>query len=190
MSKSLQDQLLNAKLVDSKKAKKIAKESRKAKNEQRRNKEENISDAQAAALKAKQEKLAKDTELNRQKNAKQEEKAVAAQISQMILHYRIARQTGDIEYNFTDGKTIKKILLSQQTSNEIIRGRLCIAKLNDGYEIIPRPVADKIRERHEHTIVVCNEKPTEKLSSTDDTGTIQSDADYYAQFEIPDDLDW
>ena len=190
MSKSLQEQLLGANLVDGKKAKKIAKENRKAKNEQRRSKNETVSETQAAVLKAKQEKLEKDTELNRQKNAAQEKKALAAQVAQMIQHCRIARHAGDVEYNFSDGKTIKKILLTQQTSDEIIRGRLCIAKLNDAYEIIPRPIADKIRERDDNSIVVYNEKPVAKTSNTGETDTIESDEDYYAQFEIPDDLDW
>lgn len=70
-------------------------------------------------------------------------------------------------------------------SEEIVRGRLCIAKLNGAYEIIPRPIAEKIQERDTAAIIVFNQSPSqsEKIST-------ESDDDYYAQFEIPDDLDW
>ena len=57
MSKSLQDQLLGAKLIDDKKAKKMSKDNRKAKNIQRRNKDGGMNETQAAALKNKQEKI-------------------------------------------------------------------------------------------------------------------------------------
>lgn len=184
MSKSLQEQLLGAKLIDEKKAKKISKQTRKEKNVQRRSKEDTLSEAQTAALKAKQEKIARDTALNEQRNQEAEKKRVAAQVAQMIGHYRIAREVGDTDYNFTDGKVIKKIRISKSLSAEIVRGRLCIARLHDKYEIIPRPVAEKIRERDENAIVVFNALPSQQVNTT------ESDDDYYAQFEIPDDLDW
>jgi uncharacterized protein YaiL (DUF2058 family) len=198
MSKSLQDQLLGANLIDNKKAKKISKENRKEKNIQRRNKDTSLSESQAAALKTKQEKLEKDTQLNKQKNIEAEQKAITAQVIQMIKQFRLAQTAGDTEYNFTDGKVIKKLRVSNSISTEIIRGRLCIAKLKDHYEIIPRPIAEKIRERDNNAVVVFNKTPSERktslpnegnTSSTSDTEAT-SDEDYYAQFEIPDDLDW
>lgn len=185
MSKSLQEQLLGANLIDTKKAKKISKENRKKKNIQRRSKDDNLSETQAAALKAKQDKLKRDSELNKKKHLEAEQKALAAQVIQMIKHYRLTQTAGETEYNFTDGKVIKKIRVSANISTEIIRGRLCIAKLNDSYEIIPRPVAEKIRERDNSAVIVFNKTPSE-LKKTETT----SDDDYYAQFEIPDDLDW
>jgi uncharacterized protein YaiL (DUF2058 family) len=186
MSKSLQDQLLGAKLIDDKKAKKMSKDNRKAKNMQRRNKDGGMNETQAAALKNKQEKTARDTELNRVRNLEAEKKAIDAQVTQMIKHFRIVKQAGNVEYNFTDGKIIKKIGVTANISTELIRGRLCIARLNDAYEIIPRPVAEKIRERDADAIIVFNKTPSE-LKQTSSTS---EDDDYYAQFEIPDDLDW
>ncbi len=189
MNKSLQDQLLGAGLIDSKKAKKISKESRKAKKVQNKNKDDSISEAQAAALKAKQEKVERDNELNKQRNLQAEKKALSAQIAQMINHYKLQRDGGEQEYNFSDGNKIKKIRVSQGMLNEITRGRLCIARLGEAYELIPKPVADKIRERDESIIVVYNEKPTAKADNNLPPAT-DSDEDYYAQFEIPDDLMW
>jgi uncharacterized protein YaiL (DUF2058 family) len=198
MSKSLQDQLLGANLIDSKKAKKISKEKRKTKNVQRRNKDTQLTETQAAALKAKQEKLERDALLNKQKNDEAAQKAIAAQVIQMIKQFRLSQTTGDTEYNFTDGKVIKKLRVSNNISTEIIRGRLCIAKLQDQYEIIPRPVAEKIRERDDSAIIVFNKTPSEQknyiqdndAANTDTHTEATSDEEYYAQFEIPDDLDW
>lgn len=198
MSKSLQDQLLGANLIDSKKAKKISKEKRKTKNVQRRNKDTQLTETQAAALKAKQEKLERDALLNKQKNDEAAQKAIAAQVIQMIKQFRLSQTTGDTEYNFTDGKVIKKLRVSNNISTEIIRGRLCIAKLQDQYEIIPRPVAEKIRERDDSAIIVFNKTPSEQknyiqdndAANTDTYTEATSDEEYYAQFEIPDDLDW
>lgn len=187
MSKSLQEQLLGANLIDSKKAKKISKESRKTKKIQRRSKEEALSDAQIAVQEAKKAKQVRDAELNEQRNKAAEEKAISAQVAQLIKHYRIEQTKGDNEYNFTDGKIIKKIFIAPAISEEVIRGRLCIAKLNDNYEIIPRPIAEKIMERDESAIVVFNKTPSQQNTTSDST---ESDDEYYAQFEIPDDLDW
>jgi uncharacterized protein YaiL (DUF2058 family) len=188
MSKSLQEQLLGAKLIDEKKAKKISKQSRKDKNVQRRSKEDNVTEAQAAALKSKQEKIARDTALNEQRNSEAEKKMIVAQVVQMISQFRITREKGDTVYNFTDGKVIKKISISKNLSDEIVRGRLCIARLHEKYEIIPRPVAEKIRERDESAIVVFNALPSQQKSQQ--LNQQKTDDDYYAQFEIPDDLDW
>lgn len=185
MSKSLQEQLLGAKLIDDKKAKKISKDNRKEKNKQRRSKDSVLSESQAAAIKAVQEKKERDSELNKKKNKEAEQKAIAAQVTQMIQQFRLERKSGDTEYNFTDGKLIKKIRITSNISDELARGRLCVARLNDSYEIIPRPVAEKIRERDESAIIVFNKTPSELKKSSS-----ESDDDYYAQFEIPDDLDW
>jgi len=189
MSKSLQDQLLGANLIDKKKAKKISKENRKAKNEKIRSKEEILSEAQKAALLAKQTKIENDTALNKQRQEEADKKSIAAQVEQMIKHYRIERKQGDKEYQFKDGNIIKKILLTDDIYNEIFRGRLCIAKAKNGYEIIPHPVAEKILERDTAAIVV-NNKASHQASNDTVSNDTTSDDEFYAQFEIPDDLDW
>ena len=183
MGNSLQDQLLGAGLVDKKKAKAVAKESRKKKNVERRNKqnEPNISEAQRKAL----EKKEKDREMNRQRQQAAEEKAIQAQIIQLIEHYQIKDAQGDIDFNFNDNNTIKRLSVNQNTWDSISSGRLCIAKMGESYKIIPKPIAEKIAERDSAAIIVANSK-----NETKNAEEQQSDDDYYAQFEIPDDLMW
>lgn len=184
MNKSLQDQLLSAGLVDSKKAKKISKETRKEKKVAKKSKTNELNEAQAAALKAKHDKAENDRELNRLRNEEAEKKALIAQIAQLIEHYKLSRSGAELDYNFSDGKVIKKLRVTPSISEELVRGRLCIVRSGDTYEVIPKPVADKIRERDSSVIVVSNEVLTNKDSS------VSEDDEYYAQFEIPDDLMW
>jgi hypothetical protein len=195
MTKSLQDQLMGAGLIDSKKAKKITKETRKQKKVQKKSRDDSLSEAQLAARQAQQEKIKRDQQLNQQLNSEAQKKSVAAQVIQLIKHYKLERKKGDISYNFSDRSVIKKILVTDEMSEEIARGRLCIARLGDSYELIPRPIADKIRERDLESIVVYNEKPalsptSKSTNSNSDDTAAESDDDYYAQFEIPDDLTW
>ena len=192
MTKSLQDQLMGAGLIDTKKAKKITKESRKQKKVQKKSKDDSLSEAQAAAKQSQQEKTKRDQELNQKLNSDAEQKSIAAQVIQLINHYKLERKRGDTEYNFSDQSLIKKIRVTDEMSEEIARGRLSIARLGEAYEVIPRPIADKIRERDPDCVVVYNEKPSSS-SATDAQvadGTPESDDAYYAQFEIPDDLTW
>ncbi len=189
MSKSLQEQLLGANLIDKKKAKKISKENKKAKNEKIRSKENILSDAQLAAQKAKQEKIEHDIALNKKRQEDADKRAISAQVEQMVKHYRLERKQGEKEYQFKDGTTIKKILLTDDIYNEIIRGRLCIAKIKNSYEIIPHPVAEKILERDSSAIIVNNKTNTANTKDTASSDTT-SDDDFYAQFALPDDLDW
>ncbi len=176
---------MGAGLIDGKKAKKISKDKRKAKNEKRRNKDDSLSESQASIQKAKQEKLVRDQGLNQQRNQVAEKKALAAQVAQLIKYYKLARRSGDVEFNFSHGSTIKKILVTSSVADELSRGRLCIAFVGESYDVIPKPIADKIRERDESAVVVYNETSSQQSGESSD-----ADDDYYAQFEIPDDLVW
>jgi uncharacterized protein YaiL (DUF2058 family) len=184
MNKSLQDQLLGAGLVDAKKAKKISKETRKENKIAHKSKHADISEAKAATLKAKQEKVEHDRALNRLRQLEMEKKALAAQIAQLVEHYKLSRLGAELDYNFTDGKLIKKIRVAPGMSEELVRGRLCIARVGDVYEVIPKPIAEKIRERDTAAVVVFN------ASTGNDMPAAKDDDYYYAQFEIPDDLMW
>jgi uncharacterized protein YaiL (DUF2058 family) len=183
MSNSLKDQLLGVGLVDAKKAKAVSKEIRKQQKVAGKGKKA-VSDTQVAVLNAQQEKAERDRELNRQRNLEAEKKAVAAQIAQIVEHYKLPRAGGELDYNFTDGTKIKKIRVTPGLSAELVRGRLCIVRVGETYEVLPKPVAEKIRERDASAVVVYNDATLLKAQSSSD------DDDYYAQFEIPDDLMW
>lgn len=176
---SLQDQLLKAGIVDSKKAKKIDKEKRKEARSQPKG-HARVDEAREQAKRSLAEKVERDRELNRQQLALSEKKAIQAQIIQLISMNRIDRAGGDVPYQFTDGKAIKKIHVTSQLQNELSRGRVAIASLGEGYELLPAAAARKIMQRDESAIVMLNTNEP----------AVAGEDDPYADYQIPDDLMW
>lgn len=179
---SLQDQLLKAGLIDTKKAKQANKEKRKETNVARRSSEEVVDEIKQSAEQTRVEKIERDRELNRQRDLELQQKAIAAQIKQLIENHRQSKGAGkdDVEYNFTDGKLIKKMRVSALVLEQIARGLLAVVKLGEGYELVPRIVADKIAQRDEKFVVVANTKQDNKVDEDDP----------YKDYVIPDDLMW
>ncbi|HSC66693.1 MAG TPA: DUF2058 domain-containing protein [Cellvibrio sp.] len=179
---SLQDQLLKAGLIDAKKAKQANKEKRKETNVARRSNEEVVDEIKQSAEQARLEKAERDRELNRQRDQELQQKAVAAQIKQLIENHRQSKGSGngDVEYNFTDGKLIKKMRVSPLVLEQIVRGVLAVVKLGEGYEVVPRIVADKIAQRDDKFVVVANTKIDIQVDEDDP----------YKDYVIPDDLMW
>jgi uncharacterized protein YaiL (DUF2058 family) len=179
---SLQDQLLKAGLIDAKKAKQANKEKRKETNVARRSSEEVVDEIKQSAEQVRLEKAERDRELNRQRDLELQQKAIAAQIKQLIENHRQSKGAGngDVEYNFTDGKLIKKMRVSPLVLEQIVRGVLAVVKLGDGYEVVPRIVADKIAQRDAKFVVVANTKTGNKIDEDDP----------YKDYVIPDDLMW
>ena len=180
MAGSLQDQLLQAGLADKKKAKKIDKDKRKQAKVQRRSKDEQIDETKLQLQQARKEKIQRDRQLNEQKNAEQEQKAIAAQVQQLIKVNRLSRSGAELDYNFSDGNKIKKILVDKTMLEQLSRGRLAIVSLAEKYEVVPVAVAEKIALREPDKVVVCNEREADGVDADDP----------YADFQIPDDLMW
>lgn len=185
MALSLQEQLLKAGLADKKKANQVKREKHKKTKHQRKHKVEQTDEAKLAAAAAMAEKQEKDRELNLQAKQQAEEKAIAAQVRQLISLNRQPKDNGDIACNFTDGNVIKRLYVNQQTHNRVIQGKLAIVRYEDGYELVPMPVADKISQRDEHSVVYRADEQTQQEAK----GSTEED-DWYADYQIPDDLTW
>lgn len=179
--KSLQEQLMGAGLVDNKKAKAIKQEKRKQKKQQNKQPKGHVEqdETKLRLEQERKEKAERDRELNRQRQAQQEEKAIAAQIRQLIESNQIKPEQDDKTYQFVDGTKIKKIYLSEKLVNQLSKGQVSIARLEERYYLIPNQVADKIAQRDETAII-----PIKVESQTPD------EDDPYADYQIPDDLMW
>jgi len=181
MGNSLLDQLKKSGLVDKSKA-------QKSKHSQYKNKKQKskkgattqLDEATILANKAHAEKIERDRLLNQQKKEETERNAIIAQIKQLIETNSVKDYDGDIAYNFTDTNIVKRIYVSEKIRKHLSAGRLAIAKLGDGYELVPTPVADKIRQRDEQCIIM-NDHGAEATRGEDDP---------YADYQIPDDLMW
>ena len=180
MAGSLQDQLLKAGLADQKKAKKINKDTHKQAKVERRSTTESVDETKQQVERARKEKLDRDRQLNEQRKAEADKKAIAAQVKQLIEVNRISRTAAEIDYNFTDNKKIKKMLVTSVMLEQLSRGRLAIVSLNGKYEVVPAAVAEKIEQRLPERVIVCNELAAVEVDEDDP----------YADYQIPDDLMW
>lgn len=176
---SLQDQLLKAGLVDEKQAKKVNKDKRKTAKVQRKSSEAVVDETKLRAQQAREEKAERDRQLNAQRKAEQDAKAIAAQIKQLIIAHRQPKDRGEVAYNFTDGGKIKKMYISNILQQRLGNGQLAIVRLNEGYELVPAVVAEKIAQRDSGCIVTLNKKVDVPVGD-----------DPYADYQIPDDLMW
>ena len=179
MANSLQEQLLKAGLVDSRQVSSANKDKRKQDKMQRKHKIETVDEVKVSTEQARLEKAEHDRRLNFERDNAARQKAVIAQIKQLIEVSRVARDGGELPYNFTDGGKIKKIHVTQAIQDQLSNGRLAIVKMKDKYEVVPKSVADKIRERDKSYVIVSN-----TLQQADDAD------DPYAEYKIPDDLMW
>jgi len=184
MAISLQDQLLKAGLIDDKQLKTANKAKKKQQKIERRSRIESVDETKQAAQQAMAKKANKDRELNQKLNDKALKKAINAQLKQLIASNALPKNQGEVAFNFTDGSKIKKIYVDDKTQNQLSRGLLAIVKQGDQYEVIPSPVAHKIAERDSSRIVLLNEINAQLEEDS------QEEEDWYADYEIPDDLMW
>ena len=175
---TLQEQMLKAGLVSSKKMAKVQRTAKKSRVQAR--------EAREAVEENKKAQLERDKQLSEQQKQAVLAKAFRAQVKQLIEMNRITVAKGNITFNFTDGNLIKKIEVDKQTQTQLINGRLAIARLvinakgDCDYAIIPAVVADKIAQRDADSIVLNSALSQEE----------QDEDDPYADFKIPDDLMW
>jgi len=176
---SLQDQLLKAGIVDQKKAKKINKEKRKQAKQLPKG-EVVVDENKEQAKRVLAEKTRQNRERNKLQHAAAEKKAVHAQVIQLVKTNSIDRSKGENAYQFTDDKKIKKIYVTAQLQNELSRGQIAIAKLEGQYTLIPRKIAEKIKQRENSIVIVLNNNEKTEVDVDDP----------YADYQIPDDLMW
>ena len=180
MAKSLQDQLLQAGLISNHQAKKVKSDKRKQIQRQRKNKVENVDENKINAQKNLSEKVERDLLLNKQKAEQAEQKAIAAQIRQLVEMNRQAQDEEGLPYHFEDLGHVKTLYLSKVIRDQIVNGRLAIVKLDKRYEVVATEIAEKISQRDNNCIILQNTAQQDN-SAKDDP---------YADFQVPDDLMW
>lgn len=175
---TLQEQMLKAGLVTSKKMAKVQRTAKKSRVQAR--------EAREAVEENKKAQLERDKQLSEQQKQAALSKEYKAQVKQLIEMNRIVVTKGNIDFNFTDNNLIKKMVVDKVTQSQLISGRLAIARLvaatsgESEYAIIPASVADKIAQRDADSIVLNSTLSEEE----------QDEDDPYADFKVPDDLMW
>ena len=176
---SLQEQFLKAGLVDKNKVKVANQNKNTQKKVERRTGTQSVDEVRLAALETQRKNAERARDLNAQRNAAATQKAIVAQIAQMVQKNRQSKGAGDIAYNYTHANKIERLHVSAAVQAHLIAGRLVIVCQGGTVELVPRIIADKIAERDPSLVVRVN-----KTSSAIDAD------DPYAAFQIPDDLMW
>ncbi len=181
MNNPFQEQLLKAGLVSKQQVQKAQQEKSKKKKQQHNNKKiKPVNEAVLKAKKAAAEKAERDRELNKKREDQARGKALSAEINQLIKDNLIPRdEKCEISYNFEHQKKVKKIYINEEMKQQIIKGKLGIARIEGVYELVPISVAEKIQQRNEKRIVIFEAEDVTKDKD-----------DPYADYEVPDDLVW
>ncbi|HEV2680282.1 MAG TPA: DUF2058 domain-containing protein [Rhodanobacter sp.] len=179
MRNPLQEQLLKAGLVNKTKAAQVAREQAK----QRKGKAPAPPSAEQVEVQRLQaEKAERDRTLAAERNAQVRVSEQHAQVRQIVEAHKVKRE-GEIVYRFTDGDTIKDVLINESLRAQLASGTLVIVRHDQGYELLPRVAADKVYAR-DAAMIVLDHGRTEAGSGNSE------DDEYYRQFQVPDDLIW
>lgn len=180
MGNSLQDQLLKAGLVDKNKANKAKKKHKTQARQQRNTKSPVLSEEDQQRQRELAEKAVYDRELNQQRNEVRRQRDVAAQVKQLVDNNRLPRSDSedDRPFYFDNKGKLKQLYVSPQTHEMITSGQVCIVNNNGVFELVPKDIAGKIRQRNPSLVI---DLPKEQEADADDP---------YAQYQVPDDLMW
>ena len=180
MTNPLQQQLLKAGLVTEDQVNKLNKDKSKNKPQKRSKKQKALDENKLKSQKVESEKAKLDRELNKKKEEEARKKAISAEIDQLITTNRIERgEECEIAYNFEHLRKVKRIYINADMKQQIIQGQLGIARIVGRYELIPRPIAEKIQQRNPRRVILIEDKEQ-----------IVDENDPYAAYQIPDDLTW
>lgn len=201
MAGSLKDQLLKAGLATPEQAKRAEREKKAEQHAQRQAHRKESKASTGKAKPAPPEKTAieqareRGRELNKEKSDrdraqmraiadKAKAKVLRAEINDIVKRHDQRVKTAsddDVAYNFVHGKRVKRIYVPPAQREQISNGTLVIVN-NDGiYHLLPRAAAEKVRSRDPKRIIVAHDDAKPEPGSDDE---------YYAKFEVPDDLDW
>lgn len=180
MNNPFQEQLLKAGIASKEQVQKAKQDKNKQKKKQRGKSKPVLDEAQLKIQKDALEKTKRDIELNNKKEQQAKNKAISIEIDQLIKSNCLARdEKCEITYNFDHNKKVKRIYINEDMKQQIIKGKLGIARIEGRYELVSKAVAEKIQQRNPKRIVLF------EIETSDSTQN-----DEYADYQIPDDLMW
>ena len=180
MAGSLQDQLLKAGIANKQQAKKATIDKRKQKKQAPQQAEAERIERLEVIEAQRKEKAERDRLLNEARKAEQEQKAIDAQVKQLIERHQVKpSERAETRFQFVDGSTIKSIYVDEAMLPTLARAQLRVARFGSSYTLIPAVVAEKIEARRPEVLIPLS---SDQQASDED--------DPYAEYVIPDDLMW
>ena len=168
----LRDQLVKSGLVDAKKARQVERDKGKAR---RSGVKEQTPIQQNPAL----SKAERDRVLNQQQQEALAQRALDAQVRQMIEGRQLAELPGELPFHFNHQGILKRRMLAPSFRDQLIQGQIGIVFMDERYAFVPRETAIKIRDRRPEALLLLNEPRHPAV-----------DSDPEARHPVPDDLIW
>jgi uncharacterized protein len=179
---SLKDQLLKAGLASKKQAKDAELAKRREQKQNRSGSDPAERERAAAIEAARRDKIAKDRELNEQRQAEKARRALRAEIRQLAEQHRIAPPANaDVRYHFVRDGRVQSIWIDADLQKQLGAGTLSLVAVEQAFVLVPADIAERIAQRDPAALVE-NEDPSNARNTEDDA--------LYEQFPIPDDLHW
>lgn len=182
----LQEQLLKAGLVNKNKVDQVARAQQKARDGKAPKPEVGVDADAVDAAKLAAERAERDRQLEAQRRAEREAAERGAQLRQIIEAHRV-KPGDDLDYRFSDGAVIRSLRIGSAQRDPLARGALAIARHGEGFALVPRETAQRLRELDPTSLVVDHSGSARDFGETPAAG---SDEEFYSRFQVPDDLQW
>jgi uncharacterized protein len=186
MSLSLRDQLLKAGLVTEQQVQRAERDQRQQQFDAPRGRKKNTGPTpqQLAVQKAAAEKAARDAELNRRKQEKLDRRARFAEVRQLVAVHQVARVETEDFYNFQDGTQIRRVPVTPELRDRLVRGDLAIVRCEGKFAFVPAAIGEQVG------VGVSRSRGTRALLHLNRPGAAPAADDPYKDFAVPDDLMW
>lgn len=179
MTGSLQDQLLKSGLVSEQRVKESRKKkSRQFKKGKQTSKEPSL--AEAYAKRRHKDQQEKDRALNQRREEARRKKALKDRLKNIIIPASRNDPKAEVPRHFQFAGKIRKLYVTAAQQTALNDGKLGIAYHAGRHYLVESPVIDKLKSVHADAI---------SFYAPDVTSDEEVD-DFYAGFEVPDDLQW
>jgi len=179
---SLQEQLMNSGLINKQKAKQAQTEKRRKAKQKKKKGTVIASDVQVAIQEKTELQKQKDLAKNQAAQEGLAQRAAHGKLIQMIAQHCEKDYQGELDYHFTYDSKVKRIAVTAEIQQGLIKGRLAICVLNEAFYLINKEAAEKLRAIDESVLVALHDQNEEPPQDEQD--------DPYAEFAVPDDLMW
>jgi uncharacterized protein YaiL (DUF2058 family) len=177
MSTSLRDQLIQAGLASSKQIKQTSQQP--YYRSPPKNKPAAVDAQKLAMERAQAAKVARDQELDRQRQDRLDRKARALEVKQLIEQHRLPKIDSEDYYYFVAGKKARRMAVNPELRARLINGAVVVVRFEGRYDLVSADIAERIKERDVHAVIAYNAR---------EAGVDANDP--YKDFVVPDDLTW
>lgn len=184
MGETLQEQLRRLGLVkkEEAEAKKKEKHQQLKANKAKKGAPPPIDENALLAQEAQRKKAARAEELNWQREEKLRQREENNRAEQLIAAHALPRPAAGVAYRFADQGKIFRIFVEKTVIDQLSHGKAAIVRQGEGYAVVPATIALQLHEINPALIAFFN-------VASDNSNQVKDD-DPYAEYTVPDDLDW